>query len=299
MDLKKELVQVDEQDIGLDRANITSDNQIQLPALDDSSSSSTDTNSSPPPSRSSSHLVNSLRDRKHHAAVKIRKTLHISKPTDDIDSASPILANTAEETSDSRLEHKLPVPDKHSVKEILHHPMDAVKSKVGDQGNHEVAANIAAKEIPHGDEVDLINAHDKVGSARTEQERVEATDEIKRLMRDRQSKFARWSLDRHVTKIRVLPREGMRRRERGEFEKRDADGRIVVDWRGYASHASVIPHRTHSIPTDTHSSWYSTPTSTEANTSATAPTPQPPPRKPSCPTSSASSSPPRRSRNSS
>ncbi|KAH6491886.1 hypothetical protein HBI55_139880 [Parastagonospora nodorum] len=239
MDLKKELVQVDEEEIGLDRANITSDNQIQLPTLDNSSSSSTDTNSSPTQSRSSSHLVNSLRDRKHHAAVKIRKTLHISKPTDDIDSASPILANTAEETSDSRLDHNLPVPDKHSVKEILHHPIDAVKSKVGDQGNHEVAANIAAKEIPHGDEVDLVNAHDKVGNARTEKERVEATDEVKRLMKDRQSKFARWSLDRHVTKIRVLPREGMKRRERREFEKRDAEGGVVVDWRGYASHLLV------------------------------------------------------------
>jgi hypothetical protein len=230
MDFNKELVQMEHTDIGLDRANITQENQIQLPKLDDADSNEP---------RSSSNLVNSLKERKHHAAIKIRKTLHISKPTDDLDSQSPVLANTIDEQSDSRLVHMLPVPDKPTMKEFLHHPIDTVKTKVSDQGNQQVAANIAAKEIPHGEEVDLVNAHDAIGHASTESERLMAIDDVKRLMKERQSTYARWSLDRHVTKIRVLPRETMVRRPQADFQRRDVQGRIVTDWNAFASHVST------------------------------------------------------------
>lgn len=238
MDFKKELVQVDHMEIGLDRANITHENQIQLPKLDDADSN--DVNQAQPEGRSSSNLVNALKERKHHAGIKIRKTLHISKPTDDLDTQSPVLANTADELSDSRLVHQLPVPEKATMKDFMHNPIDTVKSKVSDQGNQQVAANIAAKEIAHGEEVDLVNAHDAVGRARTESERVMAIDDVKRLMKERQSTYTRWSLDRHVTKIRILPREAMVRKPQADFQKKDVQGRIVTDWNAYANHVSII-----------------------------------------------------------
>lgn len=235
MEPKKELVELDEMNIGLDRSNITKDNKIELPVLD----SDSDVDSQ---SETESHgLRNSLRKRKHRTAVKIRKTLHIGKPTDDLNTQSPVLANT-EEPSDSRLVNQLPVPDKPTVKDFMHHPVDTVKDKVSNQGNQQVAANIAAKEISHGNEVDLINAHDAVTRAKTDHEHLLATKDVSKLMKERQSTYARWSLDRHVTKIRLLPRENMVKKSQVDFQKRDPQGNFVTDWNAYASHVSFIRH---------------------------------------------------------
>jgi hypothetical protein len=238
MNATKELVQLDELDIGLDRSNITTENQIQIPKLNHDDGP--DVTQAEPESRSSSHLVNSLKERKHHAGVKIRKTLHISKPTDNLSSNSPVLANSADEpSSKSRLVHELPVPDKATVKDFLHHPVDTVKSKVSDQGNQQVAANIAAKEIPHGEEVDLVKAHDAVNRAQTESEKLLAIQDVKRLMKERQSTYARWSLDRHVSKIRVLPKETMRRKPQTHFQKKDLTGQVITDWDAYGRHVCL------------------------------------------------------------
>jgi hypothetical protein len=236
MDATKELVQLDGLDIGLDRSNITTEDQIQLPRLDHDDSSSDNTQAEPE-SRSSSHLINSLKERKHHAGVKIRKTLHISKATDNLASQSPVLANSGDEPpSKSRLVYPLPPPDKTTMKDFLHNPVDTVKSKVSDQGNQEVAANIAAKEIAHGEEVDLVKAHDAVGRAETESERLLAIQDVKRLMKERQSTYARWSLDRHVSKIRVLPKTTMVRRAQAEFQTKDVRGQVTTDWNAYGRH---------------------------------------------------------------
>jgi hypothetical protein len=234
MDLKKELVEVDEMVIGLDRSNITNEDQIQLPDLDDDRGS--DDTPVEPESRSSSKLVNTLRERKHHAGIKIRKTLHMSKVSDDLDSKSPILANTADEESESRLVHKIPVPDKHTVKDFVHNPIDTVKSKVSNQGNQQVAANIAEKEISHGKDVDIVNAQDAVTRATTEREKLLAIKDLSKLMKERQGTYARWSLDRHVTKIRQLPRETMVKKPQAHFQKKGSQGQLVTDWHAYGSH---------------------------------------------------------------
>jgi hypothetical protein len=239
---KKELVEVNEVDIGLDRSNITTDNKIQLPTLDSDNSDDDDAQSEPE-NRSSSSLVNSLRRRNHKVKVKIRKTLHISKASDELHSDSPVLANSAQEESDSRLVHQLPVPEKATLKDFMHNPVDTVKAKVSDRGNEQVAANIAAKEISHGHEVDLINAHDAVNRATTEREKLLAIKDVSKLIKERQSTYARWSLDRHVTKVRVLPRETMVKKSQAEFRKQNSQGQMVTDWNAYATHVSVTPSR--------------------------------------------------------
>jgi len=237
MDPKAELVERDETAIGLDRTNITSENKIELPNLE--SDHSSEYEQSEPESRSSSSLVKSLKHRKHRAGLKLRKTLHISKASDGVDSQTPVLANTAEEQSDSRLIHQLPVPEKATFKDFIHNPVDTVKSKISDQGNQEVAANIAAKEVSHGNEVDLINAHDAIGQATTERDRLLATKDVSKLMKERQGTYAKWSLDRHVTKIRVLPRDTMVRKSQADFRKQDSRGKIVTDWHAYAAHVRL------------------------------------------------------------
>jgi hypothetical protein len=234
-----ESVEVDVRHIGLDRADITQQGQIQLP--DHGPQDDIAHMKSEPESRSSTHrVVNSLKQKKHDAGVKVRKTLHIKKPSDDLaSSTSPILANAADEKSDSRLDGASTTPEKHTLKDFTHNPVETVKSKISDKGNQQVAANIAAKEIPHGQDVDLVNASSAVERARSEHERMLAVQNLNDLLKLRQSTYVRWTLDRHVTSIRVLPRETVTRRPKADFETKNARGEVVVDWRAYGTHVST------------------------------------------------------------
>lgn len=241
--LQKKHELVDELDIGLDRSAINSQGQIQLP---DQHSRRNETDvpqhttgrhgESEPPLSSSHHFVNSIKQRKHHAAVKIRKSLHITKDSDLAELDSPVLAKDADEQSDSRLIHRPEEPEKPTFKDFVQSPVDTVKSKVSGQGNHQVAANIVAKEIPHGQDVDLVNASSAVEKAQTDAERLLAIQDLSKLMKERQNTYARWTLDRHVTKVRVLPRDRVVKKPRKAFETANAQEGIVIDWRAYAMH---------------------------------------------------------------
>jgi hypothetical protein len=249
MDLRKELVQVDKADIGLERSDITQQGQIELPDKRIGSSDydvahlrDPDDYTKPDTQSSTHHVVNKIRQKKHDAGIKLKKTFHIAKPSNEaekLDMQSPILANTTEvEQSNSRLDHK-PVPEKHTMEGLMHHPIDTVKEKVSNQGNQEVAANIAAKEIPHGQEVDLVNASTAVDRARTESEKLLAISNLSELLKQRQSTYVRWSLDRHVSKVRVLPRDTVVLRPRSDFERSNAQEGTVIDWRAYGLHVST------------------------------------------------------------
>ncbi len=248
-----ELVELDEQTIGLDRSRITYKGQIQLPGKEedgkDDARSSTQPRvdsliaDSPEPRSPTRRIVDSLKSHKHDAGIKIRKSLHVSRASDELDTShldSSILANGAEEESTSRLVHKLPVPGKHTLKDFVHAPVDTVMSKMSNQGNAVIAQNIAAPEIPHGQEVDLVNAATAVEEATTEKEKEEAREDESRLMKERQSTYVRWTLDRHITKIRLLPRMTLTKKPRSKFEIKNAKGEAVVQWRDYGSHVSFM-----------------------------------------------------------
>jgi hypothetical protein len=252
MDLKEELVEVDQKDIGLERSPITQQGQIVLP---DNSLGSSDDDvarlrdpddyTEPDTQSSTHHVVNKIRQKKHNAGVKLRKTFHIAKPSDEaekLDAKSPILANTAEvEKTGSRLDNQT-APEKHTMQDLMHNPIDTVKAKVSNQGNQEIAANIAAKEIPHGQDVDLVKASTAIDMAKTDDEKALATENLSELLKQRQSTYVRWSLDRHVSKVRVIPRHTAGLKPRSAFERQDAQEGTVVDWRAYASHVrSTIP----------------------------------------------------------
>ncbi|KAF2759870.1 hypothetical protein EJ05DRAFT_484768 [Pseudovirgaria hyperparasitica] len=218
--------------MALDRADIDSQGQLQLPVGGPAIAINVSTRSTPtdPPSVTS-------KEKRHHAVVKLRKVLHMSKPSDHVIPADrTVLAQDADAQSDARLVHALPHTEKHTVKEMLHSPIATAKAKVTGQGSHEVAANMAAKEIPHGQEVDLMNAETGLSGAQTEDESRVAKGVLERLLRERQTTYARWTLDRHVSKLRVLPK-----REKPTLVDFETDvhgeGR-VIDWRGYAERMS-------------------------------------------------------------
>ena len=241
MEPNKGFVPVDETEIGLDRANINKHNQINLVQQHPHKSP---IETAGPNAEENSHTVSghhvrkSISEKRHGAALKLRKKLHISKPSDDPNPESEILANGSVEKSGSRLVTSPPSPDKPTLKDVLHNPIDTVKSKLSDQGSHQIAANIAAKEIPHGKDVDLVKAQIAVENAKTDREKALATLTVEELIRERQNMFIRWTLDRHVTKVRVLPRDSFVRKSRADFAITNDNGKVQTDWDAYTHHVS-------------------------------------------------------------
>lgn len=229
MQFVAESVSVPESEIGLGRSSINQQGQIDLIQAEVLS---------PPPTPS--HTVrDSFNERRHETAVKVRKILHISKDSDGKQiTTTPILAGSDVLTSDSRLVRDMPVSDKPTIKDMFRDPVDTVMSKISGQGNHEAAANVAAKEISHGQEVDLVNAHDRVERAHTDAERLLAVKDLERLIKERQTMYVRWTVDRHITKCRISPRETFVRKSRSAFESKNIQGETVVDWKSYGTHVS-------------------------------------------------------------
>ncbi|KAI4762603.1 hypothetical protein E4T51_04394 [Aureobasidium sp. EXF-12344] len=189
----------------------------------------------PPVSPTHHSLRDSLDERRHSAGAKLRKVLHISKPSDTA-TTNPILASdSAAKSYRSRLGNDLPDPSKISADGLLHRPIDTIKDKISAQGSQQTAAQIATKEISHGQEVDLIKADDRVQEARTERERVIAEQERDYLIQERQNIYVRWTMDRHVAQVRVMPKD-TGKKDRSEFEHKTLSGETAVDWKAYASH---------------------------------------------------------------
>lgn len=221
--------------VGLDRARIDSAAHIQYPEsnlIDDQSADSDSGSDSP---RTSHRVIKSIKQKKHRAGAKIRRSLHIGRASDDRDLSTAAVVKDHEH-SDSRYAFDPPEPDHATFKDFLHNPIDTVKSKVSEQGNQEFAGNLTAKEIPHGDEVDLVRAADAVEAAGTDAQRLVAIQDLARLMKERQASYARWTFDRHITKVRVLPRDKNELKPRAAFESYDALEGVVIDWRSYGQH---------------------------------------------------------------
>ncbi|KAL1612738.1 hypothetical protein SLS60_000967 [Paraconiothyrium brasiliense] len=251
MQTRQEPVLVDEFEVGLDRAKITKTVQMQVPEPHETQSEdSDDQGQSGSPHSSSRVVVESIKAKKHRAGLKIRKTLHIGRASDDLEYTTTALAGAGVEASGSRYVSDAPEPEKPTMKDFLHNPLDTVMSKISEQTDQQVAAQITAKEIPHGDEVDLIHASEAVERARDDTQRLLATKDLSRLLKERQATYARWTLDRHITKIRRLPRDEIKLRPRSDFEKHDPRKGLVTDWRAYGQNLAtcmylVVERRTH------------------------------------------------------
>lgn len=237
MQAPQEPVLVDEFEVGLDRAKITKSAQIQLPESHNTQNHGADVQVESDGPRSSSHnVVDSIKLKKHKAGIKIRKTLHMGRASDDLDMTATALAGVNEEPSGSRLVSDPPEPDKATMKDFIHNPLDTIKAKISEQSNQQVASQITAKEVPHGDDVDLINASEALEDARNDAQRLLAIQDLSRLMKERQATYARWTLDRHITKVRLLPRNQTRLKPRSDFEKYNPQEGLVIDWRAYGQH---------------------------------------------------------------
>lgn len=235
---QQESVHVEELQMGLDRAAIATTAQIQLPEKHKTQDAQGEPrlHSAEHSPASSHNVVDSMKAKRHRAGLKIRKTLHIGRSSDDFEYTTTALVGATSKDSGSRYVTDAPEPDEPTMKDFLHNPVSTVKTKISEKGNQHVVGQVTAKEIPHGDEVDLIRASEAVEEAEGDTQRLLAIEDLSRLMKERQATYARWTLDRHITKIRRLPESVLQLRPRSDFKKSDPQAGMVTDWRSFFKH---------------------------------------------------------------
>ena len=174
--------------------------------------------------------------KRHRLLHKTKAIFHVSPTKDDVVPTAPVLADARDTASDARLVSEPPKPKTHTAKDVLHHPVSTAISKATGQGGHQIASNLVSKEISHGHEVKVVRAQDEVDKPGTKIEVKRRKDALDVLVKERQDMFVRWTMDRHITKVRILPVSTVPKRSRKEFTVIGQDGEKKMDWESWAHH---------------------------------------------------------------
>lgn len=145
---------------------------------------------------------------------KVKSILRINNDHINIesnDNGMTLAASPDATSGNSRLdEGPPPGPSSQGFAQLLQHPVNTVKAKTERKTNKEVAANLLSPEITHAQDVELVRAEETLGNATTEEEERKACEDLETLKKARQDLFVRWTMDRHVLKIRRLESEESR-----------------------------------------------------------------------------------------
>lgn len=165
---------------------------------------------------------------------KVKSLLHVhNDQLNIVDNADLVtLAASPDVTSgDSRLDEKAsPEPASQGFKSLAHHPIDTIRAKTERKTNKEVAAKFVSPEVTHTQDVELVRAQNTLNMAQTEEEKEQAWGDMEKLKKSRQDLFVRWTMDRHVLKLRQLDGNDSRERSRG---KPDSEADSNAGWIEY------------------------------------------------------------------
>lgn len=128
-------------------------------------------------------------------------------------------------------EHKGP-----RVKDVLHHPVDTVSSLLSGASGAKMAAVMDNQVIAHGADVNLVRVSDKVTEAGNEEDKQSALAELEDLKKARQDQYVRWTMDRHVLKVRRIPPLNIKRPQKKDFKMEDQKEEGQIDWATYSQH---------------------------------------------------------------
>ena len=180
------------------------------------------------------------KSKKDQLKQKTKEILHINKSRTAVTADSVTLAPSP---NPSAMPHRL---DNHPLKEGLdglkdftHQPVQTIQAKVERTTNRELAGNIATAEVSHAHDVELVLAGDHMTSAKTEEERSSAHQELEVLKKARQDMFVRWTMDRHVLKIRQFEQKSIPYRARAEFTAKDQSGHGKTNWKAYGNYVRL------------------------------------------------------------
>ncbi|MCJ1280656.1 hypothetical protein MMC21_008485 [Puttea exsequens] len=173
------------------------------------------------------------------ARTHTQEVLHPKREShNDTLSSSPTAPALAPSPSMSmendRLYNPLPEYKGMQAKDLIHHPIDTVQSALHGASGAKFAEVVDNQVIPHGANVGLVRAYDKLNSAKNEKKTQGALSEVETLKKERQDAYVRWTMDRHVLKVRQDPPRTMERPRRAVYRKENKEGREEMQWSGYS-----------------------------------------------------------------
>ena len=157
--------------------------------------------------------------------------------------AAPTLAPAAtHDGDDDRLLHPLPEDKGPQMKDLLHNPVDTVSSVLHGASGAKMADVVDNQVIAHGANVNLIRAFDKVADTDNKEGQHSALGELEDLKKERQDQYVRWTMDRHVLKVRRIPPLDLQRPQKNDFRiGHKEEGQ--VNWAMYGQHVRILLNR--------------------------------------------------------
>lgn len=179
------------------------------------------------------------KSKRHQIKIKAKQILHVNHP--GTATSTPANGVTLSQSPDAstmpgRLDHSPAKEGLHGLKDFVQQPVQTTKAKAERATNREIAKNVATAEISHTHDVELVMTQDRLNAANTEEERSSAYHDLERIKKARQDMFVRWTMDRHVWKIRQLESKPIPNRSKGDFTWRDNAGHVKTDWTAYSQH---------------------------------------------------------------
>lgn len=172
-------------------------------------------------------------------AHKILQTSHEQHASQS--PAAPALAPAAiHDGDDDRLFHPAPEHKGPQMKDVLHHPVDTVSSLLHGASGAKMADVMDNQVIAHGADVNLVRVYDKVADADDQEKQRSALGELEDLKKARQDQYVRWTMDRHVLKVRRVPPLNIQRPRKKDFMTGDEKGDGQVNWAMYGQHVRTL-----------------------------------------------------------
>ena len=172
------------------------------------------------------------------AKTKTKEIFHRTRE-EHTPSESPAVTLAPQPSSmmeNDRLYNPLPKSEGMQPKDLVHHPIDTVQSALHGASGAKFAEVMDNQVIAHGANVGLVRAWDRLESAQNEEEKTNALNELETLKKERQDSYVRWTMDRHVLKVRQDPPRTLKHPQREDYRKVDKDGIMMLDWTGYGQH---------------------------------------------------------------
>lgn len=174
--------------------------------------------------------------------TKTHKILHTShqQHTSQLPTAPALAPAPNHDGDNDRLFHPAPEHKGPQVKDLLHNPVDTVSGLLHGASGAKMAAVMDNQVIAHGADVNLVRVYDKVANADNEKEQQSALGELEDLKKTRQDQFVRWTMDRHVLKVRRIPPHNLQRPQKKDFKIGDPKAEGQVDWAKYGKHVRAL-----------------------------------------------------------
>ena len=223
----------------LDRATVEDDTRDDDNAINDHVLHTTDV------SRQTVHASTDTVSKTSRLKNKVAEILHHSSPssiavTKPVSGGMTLAPSPNPVATSYRLDDHPPREGLDGLKDGLFQPIKTIKAKAERRTNRELARNLATAEVAHAHDVELILAQDQLASTTTEEERSSAQQRLEALKKARQDMFVRWTLDRHVMKIRQLQRKPVQPKGRTDFMAKAAPRKGEVDWKAYVNHVRSV-----------------------------------------------------------